>query len=468
MDKGMYGKEKLGFIAAMMLAFLLITPFNAAAQQGLQEEIRELKERIQQLEKNVEKNQEESKEFRAIKEKFEHLSIGGGITGIIQNAYMDNDWDDDNAADGSYSADIEIEVDMDRWGTGFLHLETGDGDNVTDEIGCLTGSNADAMGDMENDIEISEALWTFGLLDDRLNLTAGKLDPVTLMDDNRVAKDETTQFMADIFVDQLAMEWPDDYTPGFQVVVAPCELFDLKMVALSADTDWEDLFNHMFYGAEIAVHTELNGLKGNYRLYGWGNDRHHVEWGDVEDEINAYQGAGEKEYYDDEDNYGIGLSLDQQVTPDITLFARYGWQNDDIAAAVEEEANEGDREGAWIFNEDGDLVFEPYGAVEQSWSVGGQITGRRWSRPDDVFGIAVGMAMINDDYDDYLEDYANTRLVDGVDGDAGNELHFEAYYSFFFNEYLAVSLDAQIIDNPRGDKDADTVYMAGLRTQISF
>ncbi|MBS3757936.1 MAG: carbohydrate porin [Desulfobacterales bacterium] len=464
----MEGKGRFGFIVGLVLALLFVTPFNASAQEKLRKEIRELKERIQQLEKNVEKNQEESKAFRALKEKFEHLSIGGGVTGIIQGADMDSGWDDDDAADGSYSADLEVEVDMDRWGTGFLHLETGDGDGVTDEIGCLTGTNADAMGGMENDLEISEALWTFGLLDDRLNLTAGKLDPVTLMDDNRVAKDETTQFMADIFVDQLAMEWPDDYTPGFQAVVAPCDFFDLKMVALSADTDWEDLFNHMFYGAEIAVHPEFNGLEGNYRLYGWGNDRHHVEWGDVADEIEGYSGLDPKAYYDDEDNYGIGLSIDQRVASDITLFARYGWQNDDIAAAVEEEASEGDREGAWIFDENGDLSFEPYGAVEQSWSVGGQITGERWSRPDDVFGMAVGMAMINDDYEDYLEDYADNRLVDGAEGDAGDELHFEAYYSFCLNEYLAVSLDTQIIDNPRGDEDADTVYMAGLRTQISF
>ncbi len=455
-------------MAGLMVVFLLICPFNAFAQQGFEQEIKQLKERIEQLEENAAKDQKEWEELQAIREKFEHLTIGGGITGIVQSAEMDDDWDDEHAADGSYSVDLEITADMDKWGTGFLHLETGDGDNVTDEIACLTGSNADALGDTGNDLEIAEALWTFDFLNDTLSLTAGKLDPVTLMDDNAVAKDETTQFMADIFVDQLAMEWPDDYTPGFQVVFAPYELFDLKMAALSADTDWEDLFNHMFYGAEIALHPEFCGLKGNYRLYGWGNDRHHVEWDDVNDQISTYSGVGEETYYDDEKNYGIGLSIDQPITSDITLFARYGWQDDDIAAAVEEEANEGDRKGARIFDENGDLVFEPYGAIEQSWSLGGQITGQRWSRPNDVFGAAVGMAMISDGYEDYLENYANSQLVDGADGDADDELHFEAYYSFFLNAHLALSLDFQVIDNPRGDEDADTVYIAGLRTQISF
>ncbi len=455
-------------MAGLMLVFLLLCPFKAFAQQEVEQEIKQLKDRIEQLEENAAQNQKETETLQALREKFAHLSIGGGITGIVQSAEMDEDWEDKHAADGSYSVDLEITVDLDKWGTGFLHLETGDGDNVTDEIACLTGSNADAIGDKENDVEISEALWTFGFLNDTLSLTAGKLDPVTLMDDNAVAKDETTQFMADIFVDQLAMEWPDDYTPGLQVVVAPCALFDLKMVALSADTDWEDLFNHMFYGAEIAVHPEFFGLSGNYRIYGWGNDRHHVEWDDVEDQINTYSGGGEAAYYDDKDNYGIGLSIDQQITSDVTLFARYGWQKDDIAVAVAEEANEGDREGAKIFDENGDLVFEPYGAVEQSWSLGLQVTGQRWSRPNDVFGAAIGMAMISDDYADYLENYAHDQLVDGAKGDAGDELHFEAYYSFFLNEHLAVSLDFQVIDNPRGDKDADTVYIAGIRTQISF
>lgn len=455
----------------LILAIFLVIPLQASAQSNLRQEIRALKQRIEQLEEKVQKAQEErgeikeeSKELKAIKEKFQHLSIGGGITGIVQSAKIDDDWESHSPTDGSYSADLEVEVDMDRWGTGFLHLETGDGKNVTDEVCLLTGVNADVMGHMDNDLEVSEALWSFGIFEDKLKLTAGKLDPVTLLDDNLVAKDETTQFLADIFVDQLAMEWPYDYTPGLQLVFAPQELIDFKFAALSADTDWEDLFDHMFLAGEIAVHPEFQGLKGNYRLYGWMNDRHHIEWDEVETIVRSEGIEKEIRLSDDEPNYGFGLSIDQQVTSDITLFARYGWQDDDIAAPVEEED---DRHiGTLICDKEGNLAFQPRGVMEHSWSLGGQITGQRWGRPDDVFGLAIGMAMLNDDYEDYLED--SGQLTDGTDGDTGDELHFEAYYSFFLNEHLAISPDFQIIDNPRGDEDADTVYVGGLRTQISF
>lgn len=457
---------RFGISAGVILAFLWTLPLQVSAQQDIRQEIWELKQRIQELEQKVEAGQkerdqmqEESQELQAIKEKFEHISIGGGVTGVLQAADIEDDWESHNPIDGSYSADLEIEIDMDKWGTGFLHLESGNGENVNDEIQALTGVNADAAG-MDNDLDVSEALWSFGLLDDRLQLTTGKLDPVTLVDNNLVAKDETTQFMADIFVDQLAMEWPDDYTPGFQVVIAPYELVDLKMAALSADTDWEDLFDHMFFAAEIALHPKFNGLKGNYRLYGWTNDQHHIEWGDVADA----QCAGKTELIlnDDQENYGFGLSIDQQITSDITLFARYGWQDDDIAAVVEKE---GDQYSGSLVCEDGDHVLEPYGAIEQSWSFGGQITGQRWSRPNDVLGLAFGMAMLNDDYEEYMEE--NNKYVD-PDDNAADELHFEAYYSFYLNEYVSISPDFQIIENPRGNEDADTVFIGGLRTQLSF
>lgn len=441
-------------MVGLILVFSLILPFKSFAQKDLHQEIKELKDRIEQLEQKVKKGQQErsqiqkeKKELKAIKEKFEHLSIGGGVTGIIQGAEIDNDWKSHSPIDGSYSADLELEVDMEKWGTGFLHLETGDGDNVTDEIGALTGSNADAMGDKENDFEISEALWSFGLLENKIKLTAGKLDPVTLVDNNLVAKDETTQFLADIFVDQLAMEWPDDYTPGMQIILAPNEIFDVKMAALSADTDWEDIFDNMFYAGEIALHPQFKGLKGNYRLYGWVNDRQHVEWRD----INSKNLSKQNSISNDEENYGIGLSVDQQISSDITLFARYGWQNDDAAVTMHN----------WKIDD-----FEPYGKIEQSWSVGGQITGQGWDRENDVLGLAFGMAILNDDYEDYLED--NNLLTGGKDSDAEDELHFEIYYSLFLNKYLSISPDFQVIENPRGDGDADTVYIGSLRTQFSF
>jgi carbohydrate-selective porin OprB len=436
------------------LTFLGSSPVFA---KDVNSEINDLYKRIEELEKKIETQKKETrevkeigKEFKILKEAYEHISIGGGITGIVQGtsnnddnikSYDDNETYGKDSTDGSYSADLEIEVDLEKWGIAFMHLEGGNGSGVTDNlINALTGVNADALdpGDEDEDeLDIEEYFWQFSFMDEMFTVTAGKVDPTALFDENAVANDETTQFLADIFVNNVCMEWPD-YTPGLHLMISPHELLDIRLGVLSSDNDWDDLFDEVFTVAEIDLKPNFGGMEGNYRLYYWRNALDHVEWDDIE--------KGKTK--DDEKNWGLGLSFDQQVTPDITLFCRFGMQDDDIAGE------------SFSVSEDEDEVeeLEPF-AMEYSWSVGGQITGSLWGRPDDVVGIAFGQAILSDDYEDYLED-------EGIDTE--DESHFEIYYSLCLNEYVAITADYQLIDSIGGDDDQDAVSVFGLRTQISF
>ena len=406
-------------------------------------DVNDLYQRIEKLEKKVEKQKEESKEFKALKEAYEHISIGGGITGIVQGTsnnddnptYEGDDTYGKDSIDGSYSADLEIEVDLEKWGIAFTHIEGGNGSGVTDELkNALTGVNADALDPGEEDedeLDIAEAFWQFSFMDEMFTFTAGKVDPTALFDENAVANDETAQFLADIFVNNICMEWPD-YTPGFDLVISPHELLDIRLGVLSSDNDWEDLFDEVFTVAEVDLKPNFGGMEGNYRFYYWRNGLDHVEWSDIKKDISE----------DDEKNWGLGLSFDQQVTPDITLFCRFGMQDDDIAGESCDEVDE----------------LEPF-AMEYSWSAGGQVTGSPWGRSDDVVGIAFGQAILSDDYEDMLKDV-------GIDTD--DESHLEIYYNLCLNDYVAITADYQLIDAIGGDDDQDPVSVFGIRTQISF
>ena len=300
------------------------------------------------------------------------------------------------------------------------------------EIAGLEDEQGNVIHLPQTSLEVAEAWWEFNPFGyEPVTFTVGKLDPTVYWDANVVANDETTQFLADIFVNSVAVEWPD-YTPGFRLGITPNDLVDINLGILSADNDWEDLFEDVFAISEINFMPKFGKLEGNYRLYAWVNGIDHVEWDDVH--LGRTEG--------DKNNYGFGLSFDQQCTRDITLFSRFGLQDDDIAGESYEAGDE----------------LEAF-AMGYSWSLGGQITGERWNRPNDVFAIAIGQAILSDDYEDRLK-------ADGIDPE--DESHLELYYSLFLNDYVVITPDFQLIDNMGGDDDADTVYVFGIRCQLSF
>ena len=341
------------------------------------------------------------------------INIGAGGTFIYQ--FTENAIEDVN--DASYSADIEIEKGFGDYGLAFLHLETGDGAGVEANLIVYSNVNRDA-DDSDNQVQLTE-LWYeqyFG----RGVLTFGKIDATGYIDTNEYANDECYQFLGHIFRNSPTIEFPDN-GGGIRINVLANEYIELDAVAMDATSSWDNLYDQGFYAAQLNIKPGFWGRGGNYRLSGWFNDSPHTKWHDMSKTR--------------EEGYGFGMSLDQELTDSIGIFARYAWCDPDV----------------FLNGEDFSL--------EHAYSVGTHFSGSLWNRADDHLGLGFGQVFASDDYKEVLSLRAKA------------ESHLEAYYNFSVNEHLSISPDIQIIWNPYGkdiEEQDNAVLVGGIRSQVDF
>ncbi len=453
-------------IAGVIFSVLMAVAFPSGAfgaqvsdqeLQQLMQTIQQLKAKVDALEKKVQEYEANQKrvandveEVKQIKEdlkaKASHLEkleetigrfeIGADLTFVGQGSINndDNNPDDGDTQDGAWSFDIEVSSQLWKHGTAYMLIEGGQGEGLDDEVNTLSGLNDDAPGTDSAHAEVTEAWYEQEV---PLNgaggfvFTLGKVDLTNYFDANEVANDETMQFLSSGFVNNLAVEWPDDNGLGARVTWSPTELVDLSVGWAESDSDWEDIFDDGFGIFEVDLKPTLLGMPGNYRFYVWVNAADHADVDDLKDVAR-----GKKASFDnDETNWGAGFSFDQQVSKWLTLFLRGGIMDGDVV------------------REEGDVPID--GAL----SLGFQVGGGLWSRDDDVFGVAFGTVFTNDELEGYYE------LPENV----SDEYHLEAYYKLsFFEGKFELSPDLQVIWNPGGDDDADTVTVLGTRMQVNF
>jgi high affinity Mn2+ porin len=140
---------------------------------------------------------------------------------------------------------------------------------------------------------------------------------------------------------------------------------------------------------------------------------------------------------------GVSVNLEQQIVPDVGLFARAGWANGDI---------------------------EPYEFtdIDRTVSAGLSVQGKQWGRPDDSFGIAGVVNGISKEHEAFLNAGGLGILVgDGQLPHPGPEQVLETYYSFPVS-FCRVTLDYQFIVNPAYNRDRGpaSVFATRLHTQF--
>jgi high affinity Mn2+ porin len=428
-------------IVLVAMLFVCAPLFSANAEKNLNKEVEFLKQRIQQLEEKLkaleqsavqdeEAQNEHRKELAALREALKGIEIGFAATGVVQgsvgnhaNEGIPSDRSREDRVDGSLSADLEISKRIGRHGLASIILAGAYGDGLDPRIPSWWGINGDAEG--EQRVYLKELWYEHELFDGRLCFTLGKVDLTAYVDANEVANNENAQFLSPGFVHSAAIEFPDDNGPGVRVQFIPLELVDISLGWGEGDADWNELGQRSFFIGEVGLYPEFGGLQGNYRLYGWYR-RHHRDEGFVswDDQI--------KDISDSQNGWGLGLSLDQAVTPNLTLFGRVGYQDQEVY------------EFGW------------------TWSVGAEVKGGYWGRDDDAFGIAYGMAMISDDYQDFK------RIVDAEPWFTQDEFHLELYYRFQLNDHISISPDLQVLWNAQGDERFDPVTVIGIRGTLEF
>ncbi|RKY34689.1 MAG: hypothetical protein DRP69_03945 [Candidatus Duberdicusella sinuisediminis] len=396
---------------------------------NLEREIVELKQKISVLEEKLSQKEKEDsarkelyEELNEIKEIFKGISVGGGATFVIQGTHNANgndlSKDGEDTTDAAFSLDLEIEKNFSEKDRIYLHFEAGNGEGVTDELQVFSNVNADVTED-EN-FDLIEVWYEHNFMSIPLTLTFGKIDSTAYIDNNEYANDETTQFLGDIFKNSPTIEFPDN-GPGIRFNLEPFKSLGIEFLMMDADSDWKAIFDNMFLGCEFNFKLNIFERPGNYRIYGWLNDVHHIKW-------NNPSKTKER-------NYGFGLSFDQELTEALGIFLRYGWQNPKVYA-------------------DGSDF-----SLEQSWSTGVQLAGSLWGRNEDIFAIAFGQIFPSGDYKE-----ANNFK-------AKSEKHLEVYYNFKVNNYLALTPDLQVIWDPYGGDAANgdkTIFIGGLRIQVNF
>ena len=205
----------------------------------------------------------------------------------------------------------------------------------------------------------------------------------------------------------LSYRTTSQYEKGLEIVG--------KIGLFEGDISGEGTFNRVFDSpfiiGEVDIATSSYGLNSNYRIYAWMNQTDHV---DLSDSTK-----------DNLDNSGFGFSLDQQVSNDSTIFARYGYQDGDVSE------------------------------FDHNVTFGGQMIGNAWRRGNDVLGFAYGLSKTSSKFRD-------------ASGVSSNEHYIETYYKYWTNGNLSISPDIQYVINPSGDDRKDDILIYSMRMQLDF
>jgi len=337
-----------------------------------------------------------------------NISLSGGLVGVLQGSVGNHPKDH---ADVVGRGDLVFNFKVGANTIAVIDVEATGGDGIDSHIPNFSALNGVA-GSTGDTVRFREAWVEHAALDDRLVLTAGKIDLSNYFDSNAVANDENGQFLSGAFVHSAVLPFPAN-GPGARVEARLAEPLILGVGYGSGDagssdssdsSDSADIFDNGFGIAELDYKCKAGGVEGNYRIYA-GIDGALPDGAAKLTRKNALT---------------FGVSLDQQVTEKLTLFARYGRRDRDAYAA------------------------------RMAWSAGGQYAGLFPDRKDDVAGFAFGQIQ---------------ATGAGVDS---HEKLAEAYYKFKVNDQIEVTPMAQYLINPAGLRGADNVTVLALRTQISF
>ena len=310
------------------------------------------------------------------------------------------------------STDLEIITPINDNSGFYVHFESGGGEDVNVNIPTITGINNDAF---DNETFPLTELWFESHISEKVRFRLGKVDLTTDFDMNAVANSETYQFLSPGFVNNSAVEFPDNNGFGAILWLSPLGKMNIGLGIGDSRARWKNISDNLFAILELDFIIKPLEKPGNYRFYGWLNQKQHEKIPDPNDKrINSQS---------------FGVSFDQEIAKYITLFGRYGRRLEEI--------------------------YE----TSDIWSAGFKAHCGAIGRDDDVFGFAYGLAAIGDDWE------KNDRLNGIISGD---ESHIEAYYALKLNDNLTISPDFQWVRNPSGIETHNDIYVFGIRSQLSF
>ena len=284
----------------------------------------------------------------------------------------------------------------------------------------------------------------------RLVFTVGKFSVGDVFDTNKYAHDPRGDFLNWTIIDTGTFDYAADawgYSAGAAAEwyqgqwTTRAAVFDLSVVPNSTTLDGR-LSQFQLIG-EVERRYKLGGRDGKIAVTGYLTRGRMARFADA---IAAAGGgvpdpASVRRYAS---RTGIGANLEQQLTDQLSLFARVG-------------VAEGDRE-AYEFTD-----------VDRTLAAGLSLSGDRWGRKDDTVGLAGVVNAISKVHQQYLAAGGVGILVgDGQLPHYGAERIVEAYYSVAVRKDIKVSFDGQMLDNLAYNRDRGPATVLAVRLHAQF
>jgi len=337
----------------------------------------------------------------------DHLSARATVTGVFQYGVFD---DTEDEKDGTVVIDAGLNfrpTDHDEFQ---LTASFAPNNGLNDDTPFSLSTYADDLEDALQDINgrdrdyLLEAWYKRNAVlsqSTTVGVTAGIIDATAYIDGNRFANDEVSQFMNDIFVNNTLANLPSyDLGGVIQLDRGPAALSALFM---NTKNEGGRRFN--YYAAQLAYEAGSALGAGIYRVYGFLTSEDFAEpSGGVRDRLR-----------------GLGLSLDQDLTRHVGVFARAGWQDDQ--AVVDHEA----------------LL-----------SLGISVAPYFWGRPRDRLGFAWS----------YLEG-ADSGAIDST-------VVLEGFAKIVLSERSDISFDVQYVKDDRNTRADRQGAVFGVRVNLHF
>jgi high affinity Mn2+ porin len=282
----------------------------------------------------------------------------------------------------------------------------------------------------------------------RYTVSVGRFTVTDFFDDNKYSHDPRTQFMGWAVMFNGAWDYPADvrgYTWGW--------VHELH------------LKNWSFRYASAAMPRVANGLRFDRRLF---VNRGDVFEGEYRYEVKKHPGAVRVMPYMNHANagtyaeairlaeqnggtpsvvetrkngtlkYGVGLNMEQEITKDIGVFSRLGWN-------------------------DGKTESFAFTAIDRLATGGVSVTGTRWHRRFDNVATELTVSGISGVHAQYLALGGNDFLIGDGRLQYGPEYIWESYYSARLFPSMFASFDLQHVSNPAYNQQRGPVWIPSIR-----
>ena len=283
----------------------------------------------------------------------------------------------------------------------------------------------------------------------RYTVTVGRFTVTDFFDNNRYSHDPRTQFLGWGVMYNGAWDYPADtrgYTWGW-VHELHLKQWSWRYASAAEPTQANGprldrrLFRDRGDMAEGEYRFALKKHAGALRLLGF---RLHSHSGNYADAIR--QGGTpdvERTRQFGTLKYGWGVSFDQELTKDVGIFGRLGWN-------------------------DGHTQAYAFTAIDRLATGGVSVTGTRWRRPFDTAATEITASGLAPVHAGYLARGGLDFLIGDGRLRYGREVIWESYYNARVLPGFFAGFDLQHVNNPAFNRDRGPLWIASLRLHLEY